>query len=201
MRVVRRRAGVLLTALLMTLTVGLSGCGPDEAKGTAAAPTPTPTTPPSESSGPPFEDEPVPPIPTDTALQQPKAGSTIRPEATRTAVPGASQLPAPTEAPRTIQGFPVPEGATVKDPGPLDDTWQFDIQTSEPGKVIAFYKRVLPQMGYTVRTDVTYTLGLEKVHWDLAFDGKVSGTMARDPDNGVVFVVVNPPGQKAIAGE
>jgi hypothetical protein len=60
---------------------------------------------------------------------------------------------------------------------------------------------VLPQMGFTVRTDVTYTIGNEDVHWDLAFDGRVSGTMARDIPNGVVFVVVNPPGQKAIAGE
>ena len=55
--------------------------------------------------------------------------------------------------------------------------------------------------GYRVRTDVTYTLGYEDVHWDLAFDGPVSGTMARDTEFGVVFVVVNPPGQPAIAGE
>ncbi len=197
MRVVRRPAAIL-TALLLALAVG--GCGHDEDKGgTASAATPEPSA--AESTGLPYEDEPVPPLPTDTTLQQPKAGATIRPEATLTAVPGASQLPAPTEAPRTIQGFPVPRGAKVKDPGPLDDTWQFDIQTDSPDEVIAFYKRVLPQMGYTVRTDVTYTLGMEKVRWDLAFDGKVSGTMARDPDNGVVFVVVNPPGQKAIAGE
>lgn len=200
MRVVRRPAG-LWAAVLLALVVGLSGCGgkDEEKSGSAAPPTATPT--PTESSGPPFDDEPVPPLPTDTTLQQPKAGSTIKPKATLSAVPGASQLPAPSQAPRTIQGFPVPPGAKVKDPGPLDDTWQFDIGTDDPDQVIAFYKRVLPRMGYTVRTDVTYTLGLEKVHWDLAFDGKVSGTMARDPENGVVFVVVNPPGQKAIAGE
>lgn len=136
-----------------------------------------------------------------TALQKPKAAETIAPKANLSSVPGASDLPAPAEAPRTIQGFPVPPGAKVKDPGAINQTWQFDIHTTEPDEVIAFYKRVLPQMGYTVRTDVTYTLGYEKVHWDLAFDGKVSGTMAKDTSNGVVFVVVNPPGQKAIAGE
>lgn len=194
-----RPARVLLTALLLALTTGLCGCGGDSGASAHATPTESPA--PSEPTAAPLDDEPVPPLPTDTTLQQPRAGSTIRPEATLSAVPGASQLPAPAEAPRTIQGFPVPPGAKVKDPGPLDDTWQFDITTGDPDQVIAFYKRVLPQMGYTVRTDVTYTLGMEKVRWDLAFDGLVSGTMARDPDNGVVFVVINPPGQKAIAGE
>ena len=95
----------------------------------------------------------------------------------------------------------MPPGAKVQDPGPLDETWQFDIHSDDLDDLIAFYERVLPQMGFRVRTGVSYTLGAEHVYWDIAFDGPVSGTMVRDPDNGVLFVVVNPPGQPAIAGE
>ncbi|RNL62623.1 hypothetical protein EFK50_12740 [Nocardioides marmoriginsengisoli] len=134
-------------------------------------------------------------------LEKPKARATIKPTATLTAVPGASELTAGGEAPRTIQGFPIPKGAKVKDPGAIEETWQFDIHTTDPAEVLAFYKRVLPQMGYTVRTDVTYTLAYEKVHWDVVFDGPVSGSMATDPSDETVFVVVNPPGQPAFAGD
>jgi hypothetical protein len=186
----RRTLAGLAVALLTAAT--LAGCSSGDDKPDAG-----PTTTTASTSALPED----PATPTDTALQQPKAAETIKPRATLTAVPGASELAAPTGAPRTIQGFPVPPGAKVKDPGGLDETWQFDIHTDDPADVIAFYKRVLPQMGFTVRTDVTYTIGNEDVHWDLAFDGRVSGTMARDIPNGVVFVVVNPPGQKAIAGE
>lgn len=189
---VRRPWAVGAVALLTALA--LSACGGDDEPDAVAT---------SSASATPTElpDEPDPGIPTETGLQQPEAASTIRPNATLTAVPGASQLAAPEGAPRTIQGFPVPPGAKVKDPGALDETWQFDIRTDDPDAVIAFYERVLPQMGFTVRTEVTYTLGLEEVYWDIAFDGRVSGTMVRDPENDLVFVVVNPPGQKAIAGE
>ena len=189
---IRRPWAVGAVALLTALA--LSACGgadePDAEATSGASATATE-----------LPDEPDPGIPTETGLQQPKAASTIRPNATLTTVPGASQLAAPEGAPRTIQGFPVPPGAKVKDPGALDETWQFDIRTDDPDAVIAFYERVLPQMGFTVRTEVTYTLGLEEVYWDIAFDGRVSGTMVRDPENDLVFVVVNPPGQKAIAGE
>ncbi len=186
-RVPPTAAVVLLTSLL------LSGCGGNddkqaEATGVAES---TPTATVTDKSA----------IPDDIKLEKPKAGSTIAPSATLTAVPGASQMAAPEEAPRTIQGFPVPEGAKVTDPGAIEETWQFDIDTSEPDEVIAFYKRVLPQMGYTVRTDVTYTLAYEEVRWDVVFDGPVSGSMAADTANGVVFVVVNPPGQPAFAGD
>jgi len=191
----RRVLGIAAVALV-TLA-GASGCGGGESPSATPSGTPTSTTP-SDS---PRSAEPEPGEPSVTALQKPKAAETIKPTGNLTSVPGASELPAPREAPRTIQGFPVPPGSKVTDPGAIDQTWQFDIHTGDPDAVIAFYKRVLPQMGYTVRTDVTYTLGYEKVHWDLAFDGKVSGTIANDKRNGVVFVVVNPPGQKAIAGE
>jgi hypothetical protein len=180
----------LLTAL--TMATALAGCGGDESS--ASSPTSASTSP--SDSG---TDDLDPGEPTDTALQQPKAEATIKPRATLTAVPGASELPV--AGLRTIQGFPVPPGVKVKDPGPLDDTWQFDIHSDDLDGVIAFYKRVLPQMGWRVRLGVSYTLGNEDVYWDLVFDGKVSGSMVRDPDNGVVFVVVNPPGQPAIAGE
>jgi hypothetical protein len=179
---------LLATTTVALLTLSLTGCGGDGdspqtrsgATSTASA-SPTPAVP----------DDVDPGVPSDTSLQQPKA--------TLTAVPGASELPARNF--RTVQGFPVPPGVKVKDPGPLEDTWQFDIHADDLDSVIAFYKRVLPQMGFRVRLGVRYTLGDEKVYWDLVFDGRISGSMVRDPDNGVVFVVVNPPGQPAIAGE
>jgi hypothetical protein len=193
-----RRLPVAVAVALLTAPVTscvLAGCGGDDkpsAESSASA---------TSAPGGVATDDLEPDVPENTELQQPKAGATIAPSATLTAVPGASELPAGAGAPRTIQGFPVPAGAKVKDPGPLEETWQFDIHTDDLDGVIAFYERVLPQMGFTVRTDVTYTLGNEDVHWDLAFDGRVSGTMVRDPAYDVVFVVVNPPGQPAIAGE
>jgi hypothetical protein len=192
----RRPLIALAVALVTTVAMlALGGCGGDDEPAATKSTTPSATTSPTAE---PTEDD-APDIPTNTELQQPKAESTIAPQATLSAVPGASELPA--EGFRTVQGFPVPPGVTVKDPGPLEDTWQFDIHSDDLDSVIAFYKRVLPQMGFRVRLGVSYTLGAERVYWDLVFDGRISGTMVRDPDNGVVFVVVNPPGQPAIAGE
>jgi hypothetical protein len=193
-----RRALAASAVALLTL-LALAGCGggdeePD-ASPTSAGTSTSASEGPSESP----TDDAEPEVPTNTELQQPRASATIQPKANLTSVPGASELPARNF--RTVQGFPVPTGVKVKDPGPLEDTWQFDIRAADLDSVIAFYKRVLPQMGFTVRLGVTYTLGDEEVYWDLVFDGRISGTMVRDPDNGVVFVVVNPPGQKAIAGE
>jgi len=189
----RRLIGAFAVVLITTVT--LTGCGgDDEPAGGAAGPESSSTTPAATDTPLPEPEEPR-----ETTLQQPKAAETIQPRASLTAVPGASELPAQNF--RTVQGFPVPPGVKVKDPGPLDDTWQFDIRSSDLEGVIAFYKRVLPQMGFRVRLGVTYTLGDEKVYWDLVFDGHISGSMVRDPDNGVVFVVVNPPGQPALAGE
>lgn len=192
------RRQVAATAVALVTAASLTGCGGDgeSRSGSASGPGSASTSPTGDAT-----DELLPPVPTNTTLQQPKAAATIKPRATLTAVPGASELPAGAGAPRTIQGFPVPPGAKVKDPGALDETWQFDIDTGDPDDVLAFYERVLPQMGYTVRLDVTYTLGYEDVHWDLVFDGRVSGSMVRDPEHDLVFVVVNPPGQPAIAGE
>jgi hypothetical protein len=196
---VRRQDLAAAVALLTTLValLGAAGCGGggDDSAGPSTSPTSS-----APTSGAEATDEPDPGLPSDTALQQPKAESTIQPEATLSAVPGASELPADGRL-RTIQGFPVPIGSKVKDPGPLDDTWQFDIHSHDLDGLLAFYERVLPQMGFRVRTGVSYTLGAEPVYWDIAFDGPVSGTMVRDPDNGMMFVVVNPPGQPAIAGE
>jgi len=189
-----RRQLVAATAALLTAVV-LTGCGGNDSDPEAAPSSTSDSTAPSDLP----TGDPVPAPPSNTALQQPRASLTIAPRATLTAVPGASELPV--SGLRTIQGFPVPDGAKVKDPGPLDDTWQFDIRSDDLDGLIRFYKRVLPQMGFRVRLGVSYTLGAEKVYWDLVFDGKVSGSMVRDPDNGVLFVVVNPPGQPAIAGE
>ena len=189
-----RRQLVAATVALLTAVV-LTGCGGSDSDPEAAPSSTSDSTPPTDLP----TDQPVPDPPSNTALQQPSASLTIAPRATLTAVPGASELPV--SGLRTIQGFPVPEGVKVKDPGPLDDTWQFDIRSDDLKGLIAFYKRVLPQMGFQVRLGVSYTLGDEHVYWDLVFDGKVSGSMVRDPDNGVLFVVVNPPGQPAIAGE
>jgi hypothetical protein len=189
-----RRQLVAATVALLTAVV-LTGCGGSDSAPVAAPSSPSDTSAPTDLPS----DEPVPDPPSNTALQQPRASLTIAPRATLTAVPGASELPA--TGLRTIRGFPVPDGVKVKDPGPLDDTWQFDIRSDDLDGLIRFYRRVLPQMGFQVRLGVTYTLGNEDVYWDLVFDGKVSGSMVRDPDNGVLFVAVNPPGQPAIAGE
>ena len=189
-RVLPLAAAALLTSVTLT-GCGGSGDRPSDAGTPYASTSAEPTT---------GYDEPLP-VPSNVKLEKPKARSTIAPSATLTAVPGASQMPAPAEAPRTIQGFPVPPGSKVKDPGAIDETWQFDISTRHPNEVLAFYRRVLPQMGYRVRTDVTYTVGYEEVHWDIAFDGPVSGTMAVDRVHHTVFVVVNPPGQPAFAGD
>jgi hypothetical protein len=167
-----------------------AGCGGD-----GASSEPTRSTSPSAAS----TDELEPDVPSNTKLQQPKAEVTIDPQATLTAVPGASELPV--TGLRTIQGFPVPPGVKVKDPGSLDETWQFDIHSDDLDGLVAFYKRVLPKMGFRVRLGVSYTLGNEDVYWDLVFDGKISGSMVRDPGHGLLFVVVNPPGQPALAGE
>ena len=189
-----RRLLAAATVALRTLTQ--TGCGGDDGTPQSG---PGATSTASASPTEPLPDDFDPGVPSDTQLQQPTAAETIQPRATLTAVPGASELPARNF--RTVQGFPVPPGVKVKDPGPLEDTWQFDIHADDLESVIAFYKRVLPEMGFRVRLGVRYTLGDEKVYWDLVFDGRISGTMVRDPDNGVVFVVVNPPGQPAIAGE
>ncbi|WP_148046753.1 hypothetical protein [Nocardioides pocheonensis] len=192
----RRLVGAILVILLTAATTAACG-GSDRPSAGASAGTTTPSTPSATDTSQLGQDEPA--EPKDTALQQPKAEATIKPQATLSAVPGASELPA--HGFRSVQGFPVPPGVKVKDPGPLDDTWQFDIHAADLDSVIAFYKRVLPQMGFRVRLGVSYELGNEQVYWDLVFDGRISGTMVRDPSNGVVFVVVNPPGQPAIAGE
>jgi hypothetical protein len=189
-----RRQLVAATVALLTAVL-LTGCGGNDSDPAAAPSSTSDTSAPTQLRS----DQPVPDPPSNTALQQPKASLTIAPRATLTAVPGASELPV--SGLRTIQGFPVPDGVKVKDPGPLDDTWQFDIHSDDLDGLVRFYKRVLPQMGFQVRLGVTYTLGNEDVYWDLVFDGKVSGSMVRDPDNGVLFVAVNPPGQPAIAGE
>jgi len=188
----RRLIGALAVVLLTASTVAACG-GDDQSSESVGAPATSAAPLPSDSP------EPDPADPKDTTLQQPKAAETIEPKATLSAVPGASELAAPGF--RTVRGFPVPPGVKVKDPGPLEDTWQFDIHAADLDKVIAFYKRVLPEMGFRVRLGVSYTLGDEKVYWDVVFDGRISGSMVRDPDNGVVFVVVNPPGQPALAGE
>ena len=193
---VRRPLAALPVALVTAIAVlALGGCGGDDPGTAKSGGSPSATA--SPSAEPTGDDAPA--IPTNTELQQPKAESTISPQATLSAVPGASELAAPNF--RTVQGFPVPPGVKVKDPGPLEDTWQFDIHSDDLDSVIAFYKRVLPQMGFRVRLGVSYTLGAEQVYWDLVFDGRISGTMVRAPANGVVVVVVNPPGQPAIAGE
>ena len=198
MSVRRPLAAAPVALVTMIAALALGGCGGDDHPA-ASEPSSTSSTSAPADPGTEGTEDAGPDEPTNTELQQPKAEATIKPEATLTAVPGASELPA--QGFRTVQGFPVPPGVKVKDPGPLDDTWQFDIHSDDLDGVIAFYKRVLPQMGFRVRLGVSYKLGNEQVYWDLVFDGRISGTMVRDPDNGVVFVVVNPPGQPAIAGE
>jgi hypothetical protein len=191
------RRALALGAVALLTPVVLAGCGGSEVepKDAAGSDSPTPSAGATVTPG----DLDLPP---GVKLEKPKARETITPTETLSSVPEASELPVSgPDAPRTIQGFPVPKGAKVKDPGPIEETWQFDIRTKDPDEVLAFYRSVLPRMGWTVRTDVTYTLGYEQVRWDIVFDGKVSGSMVADPDDGTVFVVVNPPGQPAFAGD
>jgi len=192
----RRRAAPLAAAVLITCVVA-TGCGKDVTTESSSVPTPS-----VGITEVPIEE--APPVDPETGeeikLEKPQAASTILPSATMTAVPGTGTIYSSADA-RTVRGFPVPQGAKVKSPGAAEETWQFDIATDNPDEVIEFYKQVLPQMGYTVRTDVTYTQAYEEVFWDLVFDGTVSGSIVADPRNGTVFVVVNPPGQPAFTGD
>jgi hypothetical protein len=181
-------------ALLTSVVSGCSGSKTDPTAISTGSPSAT-----STASVSPDDVDPLGPEAT-VKLEKPKASETILPSATMTAVPGTEQIYSPADA-KTVHGFPVPKGSKVKDPGAVEQTWQFDIATTKPDDVIEFYREVLPQLGYTVRTDVTYENAYEKVHWDLVFDGKVSGSITRDQVHHTVFVVVNPPGQPAFAGD
>lgn len=188
-----------LAAVALLTSVFLSACGGDSDDATARrSAVPTATAAPSATE----TGDPMDPFGTGAPveLERPEAKATISPSATLSAVPGTGTIYSAKDA-RTIQGFPVPKGAKVKDPGAIEETWQFDITTKKPAEVLEFYRQVLPQLGYTVRTDVTYEYGYEKVRWDLVFDGRVSGSITEDKANKTVFVVVNPPGQPAFAGD
>lgn len=189
-RVLAFVAVALLTPLLAT------GCGGDDTTPSSAS-TPTPGAVASVEEDPPMVD---PDTGKPFTIERPKAASTIPPTGNATSVPETSTIYSADDA-RTIRGFPVPKGAKVTDPGAAEQTWQFDIATTKPDDVLEFYKQVLPQMGFTVRTDVTYTQAYEEVHWDLVFDGRVSGSIVADRTHKTVFVVVNPPGQPAFAGD
>jgi len=191
-----RRLLSLATVALLT-SVLATGCGgsSDDAGTASATAGSSPTAAATEDSA-----QVDPETGREIKLEKPQATATISPSATMTAVPDTGVIYSAADA-RTIRGFPVPRGAKVKDPGAIEETWQFDISTSKPDEVLEFYKQVLPQMGYTVRLDVTYTQAYEEVLWDLVFDGQVSGSMVADKANRTVFVVVNPPGQPAFAGD
>lgn len=188
------RRVVPLAAVALLTSLALAGCG---GSGTEPTSAPAPSATLTALPDPPVVD---PETGKEFKLEKPKAAATISPSATLSAVPGTGTIYSAADA-RTVRGFPVPKGAKVKDPGASEETWQFDIRTTEPDEVLEFYKQVLPQLGYTVRTDVTYTQAYEEVRWDLVFDGRVSGSMVADPVNKTVFVVVNPPGQPAFAGD
>lgn len=190
----RRGVGPLVAVALLTCLLLATSCGGgDDAPAIVSAPIPSTTV----TQEPPAVD---PETGNEIKLEKPKAAATISPSATLSAVPGTGVIYSAADA-KTIHGFPVPKGAKVKDPGASEETWQFDIFTDKPDDVLDFYQQVLPQLGYTVRIDVTYTQAYEEVHWDLVFDGPVSGSMVADPVNKTVFVVVNPPGQPAFAGD
>lgn len=203
-----RRPRTPVTALVaLALLMALAGCGgQDPLEGTASpatsasspSPSPSPSTGTLTSPSPSPSPTPTPSSPPadPTARPAPSAAATIPAAPDPVAsVAGTRELRRPPDGPRQIQGFPIPPGVTVKDPGAVDSTWQFDIRTADTTRILAFYRRVLPELGYRVRTDVSYRLGLEEIFWDVVFDGPTSGTIGRDEANGFVFVVVNPPGQ------
>lgn len=106
-------------------------------------------------------------------------------------IKGASVIPIPSDGPTEARGFPVPPWIHgITSPGGLYESWQFDIPTDDPARVIAFYTKILPRAGYTVRTNVTEQLGDERVVWDIVFDGPAHGTIVRDKVSGTVFVDV-----------
>ncbi|MGI9157895.1 MAG: hypothetical protein ACR2FG_14885 [Marmoricola sp.] len=102
----------------------------------------------------------------------------------------SSALPVPQDGPTEVAHFPVPAGVKVKGPGPQAKSWQFDITTKDTASVLAFYRKALADAGYTVKNDVRETIGIEKVHYDIAFSGPADGYIVADPTENDVFVLV-----------
>ena len=86
----RRLMGAITVILLTSTTVAACGGndGPSAHSGSSSSASPTgPTADPGATGTPEVE----PAVPKDTALQQPKAEETLAPQATLSAVPGASR--------------------------------------------------------------------------------------------------------------
>lgn len=101
-----------------------------------------------------------------------------------------SSAPVPKDGPKKIASFPVPRGYNIKGPAPQSQSWQFDVITKNPGSVLSFYRSALADEGYRVRTDVNDQVGVEKVHYDIAFTGPAKGYIVADRSAGSVFVLV-----------
>ena len=151
------------TAVAVLALAAVSGCGGDD----------DPKTDPSPSAS-----QSLPPEPTGTAPNDVKTTTTT------------SALPVPEGGPTEVANFPVPEGVSVKGPGPSDRSWQFDIHTEDTDAVLAFYRKALVAKGYTVQNDVNLKVGIEDVHYDIQFGGPAEGYIVADKPAEDVFVLV-----------
>lgn len=163
-----RIGGLLACAVLAGTT--LSACGGDD-DGASATPSLDPTQ--TVSGTPTKADIPKKVLPGDVAT-------------TTT----ATVAPVPKGGPKRIANFPVPRGYPIKGPAPQTQSWQFDVITKDPGRVLSFYREALADDGYRVRTDVNELFGVEKVHYDIQFTGPAKGYIVADRNAGSVFVLV-----------
>ena len=91
-------------------------------------------------------------------------------------VPNASTRDIPSGGPQAIKDFPVPVGAKFVNLGPAyGGNWQFGISSPGTDGVVAFYRKTLPAMGYTVKEDVSVQVGANTVQWELTFAGPTYG--------------------------
>jgi len=102
----------------------------------------------------------------------------------------ASTRAIPKGGPKAISRFPVPGRATFVDLGPaFGGNWQFGISSPDSATTLAFYRKTLTAMGYTIKEDVTAKVGANTIEYDLAFSGPTYGVV--DEFNGGTQVTVD----------
>lgn len=113
----------------------------------------------------------------DGPTTEPGSGSSA-PTSSRTSAPSVESgtLPVPPDGPTSITEFPIPSGAEIVVIGPpFGGNWQFGISSPDTATVLEFYRRTLVADGYTVREDVSQTVGANVIEYDLAFYGPTFG--------------------------
>lgn len=113
-----------------------------------------------------------------SSTEPPVAGSSPAPSGAPETEIEADTLTVPSDGPKKIKEFPIPGGAKIIDLGPPSGgNWQFGISSPDRTAVLAFYKKTLLDQGYTVKENVSKTLGENVVNFDLAFFGKTYGVV------------------------